>query len=75
MGYILTLYMSHYSRMIVLCSRCRVNRSTNLSVFLYYVIFLLLPLRTVWASVLGRSQPVGCVPTVAASTLHHFLTG
>ena len=53
-------------RLIVLYSRCRVNRSTNLSVVLYYVILSLLP-QCVWASV-WRSQPVGCVPTMAAST-------
>ena len=56
------------SRLIVLYSQCRVNRVTNLSVVLYYVILLLLlPLR-VWASV-WHSQPLGCVPTMLQSTL------
>ena len=43
-----------------------------MSVVLYYVILSLLPL-CVWASV-WRSQPVGCVPTMAASTSQQFAT-
>ena len=48
-------------RLIVLYSRCRVNRSTNLSVVLYYVIFLL-PLCTVWASECGVPNLWGASP-------------
>ena len=67
--YGICLYIEYVtlSRLIILYSRCRVNRGTNLSIVLCYVIFLchfllLLPLR-VWASV-WRSQLVGCVPTI-----------
>ena len=47
------------SRMIVLYSRSRLNRRTNMSFVFVYVIlfFFLLPLRV--GSVLGVSQPVG----------------
>ena len=40
-GYLFIVYVTLF-RLIVLYSRCRVNRGTNLSVVLYYVIFLLL---------------------------------
>ena len=50
-GYLFIVYVT-LLRLIVLFSRCRVNRGTNLPVVLYCVIFLLLPLR-VWASMLG----------------------
>ena len=66
LGYLFIVYVT-LSRMIALYSRCRVNRGTNLSVVFYYVIFLLLPLR-IWASCVGRSQLVGCVPTMLQST-------
>ena len=56
-----------FIRLIVLYSRCRVNRSTNLSVFLYDVIHFCFASTAVWAPC-RRSQPVGCVPTLAAST-------
>ena len=62
LGYLFIVHVTLF-RLIVLYSRCRVNQGTNLSVVLYYVIFLLLPLR-VWASYVGRSQLVGCVPTM-----------
>ena len=39
LGYLFIVYVT-LLRLIVLYSRCRVNWSTNLSVFLYYVIFL-----------------------------------
>ena len=42
-GYLSIVYVT-LIMLIVLYSRCRVNRSTNLSVVLYYVIFLLLSL-------------------------------
>ena len=61
LGLDLVLYILGYfflvnvtlSKMIVLYSQCRVNGGTNLSVVLYDVIFLLLPLH-VWASCVGR---------------------
>ena len=61
LGYLFIVYIT-LSRMIVLYSQCRVSWVTNLYVALYNVIFLLLPLR-VWVSCVGRSQPMGCVPT------------
>ena len=65
LGYLFIVYVI-LIRLIVLYSRCRVNQSTNLSVVLYYVIFLLLPLR-IWASYVGRSQPVGRSPLCCSS--------
>ena len=62
LGYLFIVNVT-LSRMIVLYSQCRVNWGTNLSVVLYDVIFLLLA-RRVWASCVGRSQPVGCVSTM-----------
>ena len=62
LGYLFIVYVT-LSWMIVLYSQCRVNWGTDLSVVLYDVIFLLLPLR-VWASCVGHSQPMGCVPTM-----------
>ena len=59
MGYCSIVYVTLF-RLIVLYSRCRVNRGTNRSVILYYIILLLLPL-WVWAS-MWRSQPVGRSP-------------
>ena len=69
LGLDLILYIWGYSfivyvtliRFIVLYSRCRVNRGINLSVVLYYVIFCFASTVRL-ASVLRRSQPVGCVP-------------
>ena len=71
LGYLFIVYVT-LSRLIVLYTRYRVNQGTNLFVISYYVIFSLLPL-CVWASV-WRSQPVGCVPTIVASTSHHLVS-
>ena len=66
-GYSFIVYVT-LLRLIVLYSRCRVNRSINLPVVLYNVISIFVFASTaVWAPC-RRSQPVGCVPTVAAST-------
>ena len=60
-GYLYILHVT-LSRLIVLYSRCRVNRGTNMSVVYVLSNFsLLLPLH-IWAS-MGHSQPVGCIPT------------
>ena len=40
LGYLFTVYVT-LIRLIVLYSRCRVNRGTNMSVVLYYVILIL----------------------------------
>ena len=66
LGYFLIVYVT-LIRLIVLYSRCRVNRSINLSVVLYFVILLLLPLCTVWASECGvpnlwGASPLSCSP-------------
>ena len=53
-------------KFIGLYSWCRVNQSTNLSVVLYYVIFLLLPLR-IWAPCVAFPT-CGAFPTMAVST-------
>ena len=55
LGYLFIVYVT-LIRLIVLYSRCRVNRSTNLSVFLYYVIFL-------FASTARLGFHVGAFPT------------
>ena len=55
--------------MIVLYSQCRVNWGINLSVVLYYVIILLLPLR-VWASVLGVPNLWGASPLCCSPLLN-----
>ena len=65
MGYIYNIYMSYCIRLIVLYSRCRVNRGTNLSVVLYYVILILASTVRVWAPVLGIPNLWG-VPHYAA---------
>ena len=67
LGYLFIVYVTLF-RLIVRYTRCRVNWGPNLSVVLYDVILVLLPLR-VWASCVGRSQPVGCVPAMLQSTL------
>ena len=69
LGYLFIVFVTLF-RLIVLCSRCRVNRSTNLSVFLYYVIFLFAFTVRLGFRVL-RSQPVGHIPTLVAFTPHH----
>ena len=66
LGYLFIVYVT-LIRLIVLYSRCRVNLGTNLSVVLYDVIHLCFASIAVWAPC-RRSQPVGCVPTVVAST-------
>ena len=71
LGYLFIVHVTLF-RLIVLYSRCRVNRGINLSLVLYYVIFSLLSL-CVWASV-SRYQLVGCVPTMAASTSYHLVS-
>ena len=65
-GYLSIVYVT-FIRLIVLYSWCRVNQSTNLFVVLYNVIYFCFATTAVWATC-RRSQPVGCVPTVAAST-------
>ena len=65
-GYLSIIYVT-LIRLIVLYSWCRVHRSTNLSVVLYDVIYFCFASTAVWAPC-RRSQPVGCVPTVPAST-------
>ena len=65
-GHLFIVYIT-FTRLIVLYSRCRVNRTTNLSVVLYDVIYFCFASTVVWAPY-RHSQPVGCVPTVAAST-------
>ena len=64
-GYLFIVYVTLF-RLTVLYSRCRVNRGTNLSVVLYYVILLLLPLR-VWAPCVAFPT-CGPFPTIAVST-------
>ena len=54
-GYLFIVYVTLF-RLIVLYSRCRVNRGTNLSVVLYYVIFL-------FASTAHLGFRVGAFPT------------
>ena len=49
-GYLYILYVTCY-RLIVLYSRCRVNRGTNMSVVCRLCNFILLPLCVLWASV------------------------
>ena len=71
-GYICMFVDVTLSRLIVMYTRYRVHRGTNLFVILYYVTFSLLTL-CVWASV-WRSPPVGCVPTMAASTSYHLVS-
>ena len=61
-GYLFIVYVMLIT-LIVLYSRCRVNRSTNLSVVLYNVIYYCFA-STAFGLSVGRSQPVGCV-------LHH----
>ena len=65
--YLSIVYVT-FIRLIVLYSWCRVNRSTNLSIVLHDVIYFCFVSTAVWA-LCRHSQPVGCVPTVAASTL------
>ena len=66
-GHLFIVYVT-FIRLIVLYSRCRVNWSTNLFVVLYDVIYFCFASIVVW-TLCRRSQPVGCIPTVAASTL------
>ena len=65
-GYLFIVYVT-LIRLIVLYSQCRVNWSTNLFVVLYDVIYFCFASTEVWAPC-RRSQLVGCVPTVVAST-------
>ena len=65
-GHLFIVYVT-LLRLIVLYSRCRVTRSTNLFVVLYDVFYFCFASTAVWAPC-RRSQPMGCVPTVAAST-------
>ena len=55
LGYLFIVYVT-LIRLIVLYSRCRVNQSTNLSVFLYYVILFI-------ASIVHLRFRVGAFPT------------
>ena len=66
-GYLFIVYVTLF-RLIVLYSRCGVNRDTNMFVVcvLYNIFYVLLPLQ-VWAPC-GFSQPIGCVPTMLQST-------
>ena len=67
LGYLSIVYVT-LIRLIVLYSRCRVNRSTNLSVFLYYVIFL-------FASTARLGFRIGAFPTCGVRPLYavvHF---
>ena len=66
-GYLSIVYVT-FIRLIVLYSRCRVNWSTNLSIVLHDVINFCFASTTFWTPC-RHSQPVGCVPIVAASTL------
>ena len=74
LGILFIVYVT-FIRLIVLYSRCRVNRSTNLSVFLYDVINFCFASTAVWAPC-RRSQPVGCVVhSVTLATTHGMTEG
>ena len=68
-GYLFIVYVTLF-RLIVLYSRCRVNRGTSLFVVLYYVIFLLLfCFHCVWAEC--WAFPTYGVPSPPCRLLHN----
>ena len=62
LGYLFIVHVTLF-RLIVLYSWCRVNRGTNLSIVLYYLILILACTARLGLCV-GHSQPVGCIPTM-----------